>query len=49
MNIDYVIKIRNFLIEKAQKEKIKIFKTCEEAHIFVKKLESKNIINHSYL
>lgn len=49
MNIDYVIKIRNFLIQKAQKEKIQIFKTCEEAHIFVKKLESKNIINHSYL
>ena len=49
MNVDYVMEIRNFLIKKAKKEKIKICATCEEAHHFVKKLESKNIINNSIL
>ena len=49
MNVDYVMEVRNFLVKKAKKEKIKICATCEEAHNFVKKLESKNIVNHSYL
>ena len=49
MNVNYVLEVRNFLIKKAKEDKIKVCETCDDAHEFVKKLESKNIINNSIL
>lgn len=49
MDINYVLEIRNKLLEKAIKENIPIFDNCIKATNFVDMLEKKNIIEYSEL
>ena len=49
MDETYVLKIRKFLIEKAQKENIPMFNNCIKATQFIEFLENNNIIKITYL
>lgn len=49
MNKEFVLKVREFLIQKSKRENIKVCETSIEATKFVEDLEKKNIIEHSQI